>query len=203
MRLRKKCSFFCLPSGFRVFETPMGGAFKPFLEITGAAGHLRDEGWRWRVTSHQCRAGAFGFPRAVVRLGARLWTLATVFGVLRRELTVFLWWPWLCYFLIFSLISIVFFASLLTCKIQQIAEDLPALGVSFTQSCSEPAHGGGTRWAPAWTTKWGWCGRLAGFQVVGVCAGCGHSGVILGLFMCVLRVSINLTWSWELLCVCV
>lgn len=35
MRLRKKCSFFfCLPSVFRVFKTPMGGAFKPFLEIT-------------------------------------------------------------------------------------------------------------------------------------------------------------------------
>jgi len=61
------------------------------------------------------------------------------------ELTVFLWWPWLCYFLIFSLISIVFSACLLTCKIQQIGEDLPALGVSFAGSRSEPARGSDTR----------------------------------------------------------
>lgn len=61
------------------------------------------------------------------------------------ELTVFLWWPWLCCFSVFSLISIVFFAYLLTCKIRQMAEDLPALGVSFTLGCSEPAHGSGTR----------------------------------------------------------
>lgn len=58
----------------------------------------------------------------------------TMLSIAKRAncIFVFLWWPWLCYFLIFSLISIVSFAYLLTCKIQQIAEDLPALGVSFT-----------------------------------------------------------------------
>lgn len=59
------------------------------------------------------------------------------------------------FFLIFfSLISIVFLAYLLTCKTQQIAGDLPALGVSVPWSCGNP------------TRRWTWgCGVVPGSLV--------------------------------------
>jgi len=138
MRFRKKCSFFLLAFWFSSVKDSRGSCVRAFPWDHGG--------------SHQppVRSRAFGFPRAVASLGAGSWTLGTRCWAFRMEVTVFLWWPWLCYFLIFSLISIVFSACLLTCKIQQIGEDLPALGVSFAGSRSEPAPGSDTRWAPAW-----------------------------------------------------
>ena len=43
---------------------------------------------------------------------------------------------------------------------------------------------------------------LLAFRWSGSVPGCGDSGVILGSFVCVLRVNINFTSSWELLRVC-
>lgn len=83
---------------------------------------------------------------------------------------------------------------------QQIAEDLPALRVSFTQSqhmavaLSELLLG---RVREAGVMD------LLAFRWSGSVPRCGGSGVILGSFVFVLRVSINFTWSWELLRACV
>lgn len=84
MRFRKKCSFFVCLLVLSVKDS-QGLCIQAFPGDHGGSGLLCAEGWPWRATSHQGRAGAFRFPGVVARHGIWLWTLATLFSELSIE----------------------------------------------------------------------------------------------------------------------